>query len=272
MENISEQIIVFISTYGIKVLGAIIILVVGWIAAGIGRNVSRKGLERKNVDPSIVSFVTSLTHIIILVVFVLAAMSKFGIQTTSFVAILGAAGFAIGFALQGSLANFAAGILILLLKPYRVGDVIDSAGVLGKVMEIQLFTTILSTPDNIKIMVPNGMIFGSVIKNISAYDTRRVDMVIGIGYNSSISKACDVMLSIMKADTRILTDPEPQIVVAELADSSVNLAVRPWVNKDDYWNVKFDLTRKFKDALDENNIEIPFPQRVVHRVSETSEN
>lgn len=271
MENVSDQIMVFISTYGLKVLGAIIILIVGWLAAGLGRNLSKKGLESRNVDPSIVSFVSSLTHVVILVVFVLAAMSKFGIETTSFIAILGAAGFAIGFALQGSLANFAAGILILVLKPYRVGDVIDSAGVIGKVMEIQLFTTILSTPDNIKIMVPNGMIFGSVIKNISAYDTRRVDMMIGIGYNSNISKACEVMMSIMKADSRILTDPEPQILVAELADSSVNLAVRPWVNKDDYWNVKFDLTRKFKEALDENNIEIPFPQRVVHMVSETTD-
>ena len=272
MENVSDQIMVFISTYGLKVLGAIIILIVGWLAASLGRNLSKKGLERKNVDPSIVSFFSSLTHIIILVVFVLAAMSKFGIETTSFVAIMGAAGFALGFALQGSLANFAAGILILVLKPYRVGDIIDSAGVLGKVMEVQLFTTIISTPDNIKIMVPNGMIFGSVIKNISAYDTRRVDMMIGISYNSNISKACEVMMSIMKADSRILIDPEPQIVVAELADSSVNLAVRPWVNKDDYWNVKFELTRKFKEALDENNIEIPFPQRVVHMVSETPKN
>ena len=158
-----------------------------------------------------------------------------------------------------------------MLRPYRVGDVIESAGVIGAVKEIQLFTTVLCTPDNIKIMVPNGKIFGDVIKNVSGYDTRRVDMVMGIGYTSDIQKAYDVMSEIMKTDDRILSDPAPQIAVSELADSSVNLVVRPWVKKEDYWNVKFDLTRKFKEAFDENGIDIPFPQQVVHMMQGASE-
>jgi small conductance mechanosensitive channel len=162
------------------------------------------------------------------------------------------------------LANFAAGVLILVLRPYRVGDFIDAAGVAGSVKDIQLFTTVLATPDNVKIMVPNGKIFGDVIKNITGYDTRRVDLVIGIGYSSDIQKAHEVLTKIIKDESRILSDPAPQIAVSELADSSVNLVVRPWVKAGDYWNVRFDLTRKIKEAFDENGIEIPFPQRVVH--------
>ena len=271
MQGASEQVVLFITTYGIKVIGAIIILIVGRFTAGIGRKILKGALEKRDVDPSIVSFVASLTYVLILTFTVLAALAKFGIQTASFVAVLGAAGFAIGFALQGSLANFAAGVLILVLRPYRVGDVIESAGVIGAVKEILLFTTVLSTPDNIKIMVPNGKIFGNVIKNVSAYDTRRVDMVMGIGYTSDIQKAYDVMSEIMKVDDRILSDPAPQIAVSELADSSVNLVVRPWVKKEDYWKVKFDLTRKFKEAFDENGIDIPFPQQVVHMMQGASE-
>jgi len=202
---------------------------------------------------------------------VLAALAKFGIQTASFVAILGAAGFAIGFALQGSLANFAAGVLILVLRPFRVGDFIIGAGEAGTVKKIQLFTTELATPDNIKVMVPNGKLFGDVIKNVTAYDTRRVDLVIGIGYSSDIQKAYDVMMDIISKDSRILSDPPAQIAVSELADSSVNSVVRPWVKKEDYWPVRFELTRKIKEAFDENTIEIPFPQRAVHMISETSE-
>jgi small conductance mechanosensitive channel len=192
------------------------------------------------------------------------------VETASFIAILGAAGFAVGFALQGSLANFAAGILILVLRPYKVGDYIDGGGVAGSVKEIKLFTTVLATPDNIKIMVPNGKIFGDVIKNITAYDTRRMDIIVGIGYDSSIQQAHDVYLNLIKSDDRVLKDPEPQVLVSELADSSVNLTGRFWVKKENYWPVRFDLTRKVKEAYDENNIEIPFPQRVVHMASSES--
>jgi small conductance mechanosensitive channel len=195
-------------------------------------------------------------------------LAKFGFQTASLVAVLGAAGLAVGFALQGSLANFAAGVLILVFRPYRVGNFIDVAGVAGIVKEIQLFTTELATPDNVKILVPNGKIYGDIIKNFSANDTRRVDLVIGIGYGSSIQKALEVVTKLIKKETRILSDLAPQIAVSELADSSVNLVVRPWVKKDDYWPLKFYLTQNIKEAFDRNGIEIPFPQRAVHMISE----
>lgn len=270
MDNVAHQLTVFVTTYGIKVIGAIIILILGRIAAGIGRNVVRKVLEKSKTDPAVVSFVGSMIYFLILIFAVLAALAKFGIQTASFVAILGAAGFAIGFALQGSLANFAAGVLILVLRPFKVGDYIDGAGVGGTVKDIQLFTTVLATPDNIKIMVPNGKLFGDTIKNFSGFDTRRIDFVIGIGYTSDIQKAYDVLMSLIKEDTRILSDPPTNIAVSELADSSVNFVVRPWVKRSDYWGVKFDLTRKIKEAFDENGIEIPFPQQVVHMLSEAA--
>ena len=270
MDNVANQLTVFVTTYGIKVIGAIIILILGRIAAGIGRKVVRKVLEKSKTDPAVVSFVGSMIYFLILIFAVLAALAKFGIQTASFVAILGAAGFAIGFALQGSLANFAAGVLILVLRPFKVGDYIDGAGVAGTVKDIHLFTTVLATPDNIKIMVPNGKLFGDTIKNFSGFDTRRIDFVIGIGYTSDIQKAYDVLMSLIKEDTRILSDPPTNIAVSELADSSVNFVVRPWVKRSDYWGVKFDLTRKIKEAFDENGIEIPFPQQVVHMLSEAA--
>jgi small conductance mechanosensitive channel len=268
MENAANQLMVFVTMYGLKIIGAILILIIGRIAAGVGRKIVTKTLEKSKTDPAVTSFVGSLTYFLILTFAVLAALAKFGIQTASFVAVLGAAGFAIGFALQGSLANFAAGVLILVLRPFKIGDYIDSAGVAGTVKDIQLFTTVLATPDNIKILVPNGKIFGDVIKNISAYDTRRVDLVIGIGYTSDIQKAYDIMMNLVKEDSRILSDPATQIAVSELADSSVNFVLRPWVKKEDYWNVKFDLTRKIKETFDENEIEIPFPQQAIHMISQ----
>lgn len=264
MQTSVDAVNVFLATYGLKVVGAIIILIVGRIAAGVGKKLVERMLVRAKTDDAVVSFVGSLTYFLVLTFAVLAALAKFGIQTASFVAVLGAAGFAVGFALQGSLANFASGILILLLRPFRVGDYIEGAGVAGTVKNIELFTTVLGTPDNVKIMVPNGKLFGDIIKNVSAYDTRRIDLVIGIGYTSDIKKAQEVMKDLIRGDSRILTDPEPQIAVSELADSSVNFVVRPWVKKEDYWSVRFDLTRKIKEAFDENGIEIPFPQRVIH--------
>lgn len=267
METASQQIMFYLTTYGVNVIGAIVILILGRIAAGIGRNVVGRLLEKAKADPAIISFVRTLAYTFILIFAVLAALAKFGIQTASFIAILGAAGFAVGFALQGSLANFAAGVLILALRPFKTGDYIMGAGEAGTVKEISLFTTVLSTPDNIKIMVPNGKLFGDVIKNISAYDTRRVDFVVGIGYGSDIQKAYDVIMGLIKEDSRILPEPAPQVAVSELADSSVNFVIRPWVKSSDYWPLKFDMTRKIKEAFDANGIEIPFPQRTVHMIS-----
>ncbi len=267
-QEIMDQLLQFGTDYGLKIIGAFIILILGRIAAGIARKLIKKALERADTDPAIVSFAGSLIYILILTFAILAALAKFGIQTASFVAILGAAGFAVGFALQGSLGNFASGVLILVFRPFRIGDFIDAAGVTGTVKDIHLFTTLLATPDNVQIIVPNGKLYGDIIKNYSANDTRRVDMVIGIGYGSSMKKAAELMEGLIKADERILTDPAPTIAVAELADSSVNFIVRPWVKKEDYWTVKFDLTEKIKETFDANDIEIPFPQHSIHMVTE----
>ncbi len=266
-ENV-DQAVSWVTVYGMHVLGAIVILVIGWLVAGIARRSMVKVLRRTDTDEAIVAFAGSLVRILILVFAVIAALARFGVETTSLVAVLGAVGFAIGFALQGSLGNFAAGILVLTLRPFRVGDYIDAAGVAGSVKEIQLFNTILATPDNVKLIVPNGQIYGNVIKNYAGYDTRRIDFVFGIGYGSSMEKAIGILEKVLKEEGRILDDPAPQIAVAELADSSVNFVVRPWVKKEDYWSVKFDVTRKVKEEFDANGIEIPFPQRTVHMVSQ----
>lgn len=265
MENALNTLYDFVVTYGIKIVGAILILIVGRIIAGLARKGVKKGLSKGDVDVALVNFFGHLVYVAIIAFAVLAALAKFGVQTASFVAVMGAAGFAVGFALQGSLGNFAAGVMLLAFRPFKVGDFVDAGGTAGTVKEIQLFTTILATPDNVKVIVPNGAVFGSTIKNFAGYDTRRVDLVIGIGYDSSIQKAKEIMEGLIQKDERTLDDPPMQIAVAELADSSVNFVVRMWVKKEDYWGVKFDMTHAIKDAFDENGIEIPFPQRVIHQ-------
>lgn len=267
MDKAIEQLTIFATEYGLKIIGAILILIIGRFVASIARKALKRILERAKADPTVVSFVASFAYVLVLTFAILAALAKFGIETASMIAIFGAAGFAVGFAMQGSLANFAAGLLIIIFKYYKVGDFVQAAGVAGTVREVRLFSTVLATPDNVKIMVPSGKIFGDIITNYSANDTRRIDLVIGIGYSSHIQSSIDVLMNLIREDRRILTDPEPQIAVSELADSSVNLVVRPWVKKDDYWEVRFDLTRKIKEAFDANGIEIPFPQRAVHMVS-----
>jgi len=265
MENAMETLTAFATTYGIKVIGAILVLILGRFAAGLGRRLARKALKRTNVDQAIVSFVEGLTYYLILVVAAMAALGNFGVQTASLVAVLGAAGFAVGFALQGSLSNFAAGVMLLIFRPFKIGDYVETAGVAGTIREMGIFTTVLTTPDNIKIMIPNGKVFGDTIKNVSAEKTRRVDLLIGIGYGSSIEKAMEILHNVMKENSLVLSDPAPQIAVAELADSSVNLVVRPWVNSADYWAVRFDLTQRIKEVFDQQGIEIPFPQTVIHQ-------
>jgi small conductance mechanosensitive channel len=265
MENAMQTIYDFATIYGIKVVGAIVILIVGKIVAGLAGRGVRKACTRANVDATLTGFFAKLANIGVMLFAVLAALAKFGVQTTSFVAVLGAAGFAIGFAMQGSLSNFASGVMILAFRPFGVGDFIDAGGAAGSVKEVGLFTTTLATPDNVKVIVPNSAVFGGTIKNFAGYDTRRVDMVVGIGYSSDIPKAIEVMERLIKEDDRILGDPEPTIAVSELADSSVNFVVRPWVNRADYWAVKFDFNQNVKHAFDQAGIEIPFPQITVHK-------
>ncbi len=265
MEQIVEDVIQVVAKYGLQVIGALLILIFGRIAAGIARKATRKAMDKSGVDPTITGFVKQFAYIIVIVVAVLASLSKFGIQTTSFVAVLGAAGFAIGFALQGSLSHFAAGVMLLVFRPIRVGDFVEVGGVSGTVKEIKLFTTIMATPDNVHMVVPNSKIFNDTIKNYSVNDSRRVDLTIGIGYGDSIDRAMEVLMEVMRADDRIIKEPSPQIVVVDLGDSSVDLLVRCWTKRADFWGVKCDLTKNIKENFDIQGIEIPFPQRVMHQ-------
>ena len=249
----------FLLQYGPSVIAAIAIFYIGkWVAKWIKRMVVR-GMKRAEVDPMIISFTSSMIYIGLMVFVVIAALGQLGIQTTSFIAILGAAGLAIGLALQGSLANFAAGFLLIIFRPFKVGDVIEAAGVTGKVDEIQIFTTTLRTPDNKTIIVPNGKLGNDNIINYSTQETRRVDITVGVGYDSDLKQVREVLQSIVDGDERILRDPEPLIVVGELADSSINFFVRVWVKSADYWDVFFDANETIKNRLDEAGINIPYP-------------
>ncbi|MFC2103604.1 mechanosensitive ion channel family protein, partial [Bacteroidota bacterium] len=230
-----------------------------WVA-----KIAGKVLNKRNVDPTLTKFAVSLVKVALIAFIIISAISQVGIETTSFVAVIGAAGLAVGFALQGSLSNFASGVMLIIFKPIKVGDYIEGGGSAGSVESIGIFVTTLTTPDNKVIYIPNSTLTGSNIVNYSAKDTRRVDMVFGIGYSDDIDKAKSVIQTIIDNDSRILKDPAPQIVVAELADSSVNFNVRPWVSSADYWGVYFEVTEQIKKKFDEQGISIPFPQRDVH--------
>lgn len=249
---------------GLKIVGAIVILLLGRLISGAVRSGIRKMMLARGMDPSLTGFVASLAYFALMAFTVIATVGQFGVQTASFVAILGAVGFAVGMALQGTLANFASGVMILLFRPFTAGDVIEAAGIKGKVVDIAIFSTTINTPDNVRITVPNGQLYGGIIKNFNGYDTRRVDMVMGIGYGSDIDQAMAILADLCAQDSRILKDPEVTIAVAELADSSVNIVVRPWVNSADYWGVFFDMQKNTKQAFDAAGIDIPFPQTVVH--------
>jgi small conductance mechanosensitive channel len=264
MNQILEKVWELITIYGLKVLAAIVIFVVGrWIAKLI-TNVIRKMMQKGDVDSTILKFVGNMAYIALLAFVVLAALSQLGIQTTSFIAVLGAAGLAIGLALQGSLSNFAAGFLMIIFRPIRVGDYIEGAGTAGTVEEIAIFTTTLVTPDNKTVIIPNAALTGDNIVNWTLKGTRRVDMVMGIGYDDDIDKAKQIMKEVLDQDDRILKDPAAQIAMVDLADSSVNFVVRPWVKASDYWAVYMDTTEKIKKAFDASGISIPYPQRDVH--------
>ena len=253
---------------GPSVVWAAVTLFVGLWVAGLVTGLIRKALDRGKVEPGLGNFLGSLVSTILKVMVLIAVADKLGIKTTSFVAILGAAGLAVGLALQGSLANFSGGVLILLFKPYKVGDFIDAQGVSGTVKEIQVFNTMITTPDNMTIIVPNGAISNGIITNFSTQATRRVDMTFGIGYGDDIKKTKEVLKDLVDADERILKDPAPVIVCSALADSSVNFAVRVWCNSSDYWGIFFYMQEKVKEAFDSNGISIPFPQRDVHMYNE----
>ncbi|MEM7405659.1 MAG: mechanosensitive ion channel domain-containing protein [Pseudomonadota bacterium] len=250
--------------YGPNLLLAVVVLVVGlWIINRVCA-LLRRSLEKAQTDATLAGFISSLSNILLKALLLISVASMVGIETTSFIAVLGAAGLAVGLALQGSLANFAGGALVLMFRPYKVGDFIEAQGVSGVVAEIQIFNTILRTGDNKRVIVPNGPLSNGIITNFSTEQTRRVDFVFGIGYDDDIAKAKAVLLRIVDEDDRILGDPAPVVVVSELADSSVNFTVRAWVNAADYWGVFFDTTEKVKLVFDQEGLSIPYPQQDVH--------
>ena len=267
MENYQDYIYKLgemIIQYAPKVLLAIATLILGlWVIKIIIKAMGR-ALDKSKVEASLKKFLGSLFSVILKILLFISVASMVGIETTSFVAIMGAAGLAVGLALQGSLANLAGGVLILLFKPFKVGDVIDAQGYLGSVSAIQIFNTILKTPDNKTIIIPNGGLSSGSITNFSTEANRRVDMKFGIGYGDDIKKAKDVLNAIVNADSRVFKDPAPMVVVSELADSSVNFAVRAWVKSADYWGLYFDMQEKVKLEFDKQGISIPFPQRDIH--------
>lgn len=267
MQN-TEQIIAlvqaYLAEYGLKVVAAIAILIIGRIVAGWVRKLVGRLMAKGGTDETIIGFVSSLAYIAMMAFVVLAALGQLGIETTSFIAILGAAGLAIGLALQGSLSNFAAGFLMIIFRPFKAGDFIEGAGVSGVVEKIEMFTTTMRTGDNKTIIIPNASLANGNIINYSAKETRRVDLTVGAAYDADIKKVREVLKGIIAADERVLADPEPMIAVGELGDSSVNFVVRVWVKSGDYWGVFFDMTEAVKLRFDEEGIGIPYPTRDVH--------
>ena len=262
--NIQEFINLYAIPWGINIVMALAIFVIGRRISKILLAVVDKMFNKAGMDPMLVRFVHSILNALLLLFIIIASLDQLGVDTTSFIALIGAAGLAVGLALQGSLQNFAAGVMLIVFRPFKVGDFVDAAGVAGTIETIGIFTTTMKTGDNREIIIPNGSIYNGTITNFSARDTRRVDMVFGIGYDDDIRKAKEIMQSIIDADDRILKEPKPLIAVGELADSSVNFNVRPWVNSGDYWAVLFDLNEKIKLAFDDNGISIPYPQMDLH--------
>ena len=254
----------WVSIYALNIIGALLIFIVGkWLSRRIA-NLLATLLKKNNVDLTLINFLTNLIYYTLVVLVVVAAAGRLGINTTSFLTIIGAAGLAVGLALKDSLSNFAAGVMLVLFRPFTIGDVVSTAGITAKVEKITIFNTLFCTPDNQLVIVPNNKIISDIITNINAKDTRRIDLVVGISYSDDMVKTKDILQRLAQEDTRVLKDPATTIAVAELADSSVNLVFRPWVKTGDYWDVRFDLTENIKNTLDEAGISIPFPQQDVH--------
>jgi len=260
IETLREAVV----AWGPDVVAAIAIFVVGWFASKAFTGLTRRSLTRANADPILVRFVASVIYMALMALVVIAVLGRLGVNTTSFAAVVAAAGLAIGLAFQGSLSNFAAGALLIFFRPFKVGDYVEAGGVSGVVREVQVFTTILDTPDNKRVVVGNAAVMGGTITNYSANDQRRVDLVFGVGYGDDLRRAREIIERVLSKEKRILADPAPTVAISELADSSVNFVVRPWVATADYWGVYFALTENIKLAFDEAGISIPFPQRDVH--------
>lgn len=260
LETAQEILVVF----AFNLVAAIIIYFVGSWVARLVRSIVKRLMARREVNVTLVNFTSTVVYYVVLAFVVIAALNRLGLQTASFVAVLGAAGLAIGLAFQGSLSNFAAGVLMIVFRYFEVGHFIEAGGTMGTVEDIQLFTTRLATPDNRVVYVPNATLLSGNITNFSIKDTRRIDFVFGVGYDDDVDRAKQILLEEIEKETRILNDPAPQVGLVELADSSVNFAVRPWVRAADYLDVMFDFQANVKKRLDAEGLSIPFPQRDVH--------
>jgi len=260
----SDILSLYIIPWTIKLVMALVIFFIGRMIARMAVNLSTGMMNKSGMDTMLVAFLGNILKTVLLAVVVIAALDQLGVETTSLLAVLGAAGLAVGLALKDSLSNFSAGVMLIIFRPFKDGDFIEAAGVAGVVEKIRIFNTVMRTGDNREIIVPNSHIYGGTITNVSARDTRRIDLVIGIGYDDDIRQAKTVLDNIIKADERILADPAPTLGVLELADSSVNFYVRPWVNSADFWSVRTDLLETIKLTFDEQGISIPYPQRDVH--------
>ncbi len=250
--------------FGIKIISALAIFVIGRIIVRIMMSAMRKVMVRIGMDTTLQIFLSNILSVLLTLVVVLAALSQLGVQMTSFIAILGAAGLAVGLALQGSLANFAAGVMIIFFRPYKAGEYIEAAGTAGTVEAVTIFNTILKTPDNRKVVVPNSNITSGPITNFSAHDTRRIDLIIGVGYDDDLKVTEQAIREVIGAESRVLKEPAPIVAVESLGDSSVNFVVRPWVKTSDYWPIRWALIQAIKEKLDAVGVTIPYPQRDVH--------
>tara|TARA_R100001143_G_C3361215_1_gene136157 strand:- start:12902 stop:13729 length:828 start_codon:yes stop_codon:yes gene_type:complete len=265
----SDSLLPIVVEHGLSVLGAIVILITGYIIAGwAARKVIKKARKSEKLDDTLTPILGQTTRAFILIITILAVLNQFGVETASIIAVLGASALAVGLALQGTLSNVAAGVMLLVLRPFKVGDVVSIGQTMGVVDEIGLFTTEMHSFDNIGISMPNSKVWGNEIQNYNRFDTRRVDMVFGIGYGDDMDKAINIIKEILDEDERILKDPEPLIAIGNLGDSSVDIRVRPWTERSNVWPLRYDLTKKVKERFDENDISIPFPQRDVHLFQE----
>jgi small conductance mechanosensitive channel len=262
--DITKMIDTYIIPWSINIAMAVAIFIVGKIVVNILIKIFCKIMNKSKMDEMLVNFIAAIVRSILILFVIIAALDQLGVDTTSLIALLGAAGLAVGLALQNSLSNFAAGVMLIVFRPFKAGDFVEVAGTSGVVETISIFSSTLRTGDNKEVIIPNGSIYGGTITNYSARDTRRVDMVFGIGYDDDIKKAKDILRSIVEADERILKDPAPVIALSELADSSVNFVVRPWAKTSDYWGVMWDFTENVKLEFDKNGISIPYPQMDVH--------
>lgn len=263
-DQILELASAFVTQWGLRAVGAIVVLILGWTAAGLARRALRRALDRAQVDSTLVPFLSGMLYYLLVAVVVIAVLKLFGVDATSLVAMLGAAGLAVGLALQGTLSNFASGVMLLLFRPIRSGDYVEVGGTAGSVVEVGVFSTTLKSPDNVKIVVPNSRIYGETIRNYNGFDTRRIDLVVGISYTDDIGLAIETLRRVLSSDERILSEPEAVVAVNDLGDSSVDLVVRPWCQASDYWGLRWDLTRRLKEELEGAGCSIPFPQRDVH--------